>query len=135
MELRAAPDSALLQSLWREAARDLEHRRNGELAERFGYAVKHDRDAAAAIRQDLESCLDQIGVSSLASPDAHLPSVTFYEPNDAHLLAAVDGVIATLADNNVTLSLVVTGSDGRLFVTLEGISSPPGSNAPIGADG
>jgi len=92
------------------------------LASRFGYALAYDREPAAAIREDLSRCLAEVDARSLAL-GSEAPAVTYFEPNDAKLVALVERL--TVADNgrHVLVELVVAGDASVQHMTLEDISA------------
>jgi hypothetical protein len=92
------------------------------LASQFGYALAYQRQPAAAIREDLRRCLAEINASSLAL-GAELPTVKYFEPNNAKLFALVECL--AIADNGrrVLVELVVAGDNDVRHMTLEDISA------------
>lgn len=126
MQLNARPTELLLFSLAEEVMGLLSAGEIDKLADRFGYAVKYNRDAATAIREDLAFCLSDLGASSHSLTKSRLaPTVRYFKPNDTNLVAAVECVAN--ADNGAELqiSLIVTGSANTYFITLEGLYAPP----------
>jgi hypothetical protein len=78
MKLDAQCEPELLRALGAEAVGLLCRGDIGTLANRFGYALSHDRDTATAIRADLTHCLSQVGARALApTPRDPVRSVRF----------------------------------------------------------
>lgn len=122
MKIDGATDTDALNALGNEAVRLLGEKDIKGLAGRFGYALAYNRNPAAAIEQDLNSCLAEIEASSVAPTPTQTPTVKYFGPNDTGLFAVVECV--ALADNGAKLlvELIVTDKEGEKFATLEHIS-------------
>jgi hypothetical protein len=90
------------------------------LANRFGYALAHDRAPSAAIESDF--------LSAAASPNkvgsgADLPiAVKYFAPNDTGLFAVVECTVPVASGIAVLLELIVAGKGEEKHITLEDIS-------------
>jgi len=124
VKLAAKPMADALVAWWREAAEMMCAGRFEELADKFGYGVRYDREAVAAIQEDVAACLRAVGESRLVLPSSsEVPKVTFYVPNDSHLVASVDGILMGKPEVFMGFSLVVFGEGGVYYVTLESIDA------------
>lgn len=115
---------AELASLGEEAVQLLCDRSYDSLANRFGYALAQSSDPAAAIEEDVNRCLYELGAGSLFGLSPSSSSVKRFEANSTGLLFLVECI--ALADNQarILVELVVTGDH---HLSLEGISSVQGS--------
>ena len=122
MKLTAKPSAEALVACWREMAELICASRFEELAAKFGYGVRHDREAVAAIREDVAFCLRTIGESQVPLPSfSEAPKVTFYAPSDLKLVASVDGTLLVKEESFMGFGLVVFGEDGDYYVSLESV--------------
>lgn len=126
MQLDTRPSAPLLASLAEEVVELLKAGKFDELANRFAYALKYDRDTTTAIREDLTSSLRNLGASSLSpTKGCSVPTVQYFAPNTTHLVAAVSCVAYAENGTELLVSLIVTGDTDRYFVTLEDMYAPP----------
>jgi hypothetical protein len=124
MQIDSRMDTTSLAALGAEAVRLLCSGNISTLASRFGYALAYGREPAAAIQEDLRSCLSELRSASLAPTLEHpAATVKYFDPNDSGLLAVVECL--ALAENGagVLVELVVTGNESERHVTLEQISA------------
>jgi hypothetical protein len=120
----ASLETTTLSALGREAVGYLLQNDYPSLANRFGYALAYGRDPAKAIQEDLARLLLDLGAGAVASEqNCAEPSLSFFAPNSARLLAFVECTL--LADNGAALliELVATGSAAKMHFTLEDISN------------
>ncbi len=126
----ASLETSTLSALGREAVGYLLQNDYPALANRFGYALAYGRDPANAIQEDLARVLGDLGASAIASKQKCAePSVGFFAPNSAGLLALVECPL--FADNGAALliELVATGSAAKMYFTLEDISNARPNNS------
>lgn len=116
-------DEASLAAFGTEALQFLAAGNIVALAERFGYALAFEQDAAFAIQRDLASSLTSVGANGLAPADAQAPRVGYFKPNDTGLFALIEGLAPTSNGKTVLVELVVTGNDAKKHLTLEQISA------------
>lgn len=82
MQIETKPSQLLLVSLAEQVVELLKAGDINKLADPFGYALKHDRDAATAIRDDLGWSLRNLGASSLSpTRPCSVPKVEYFKPN------------------------------------------------------
>ncbi|MBB5189458.1 hypothetical protein HNQ50_000168 [Silvimonas terrae] len=113
-------DTRILTQLGEEVLRSLRERDFAGLAQRFGYAVAFHREQAYAIEEDLARAPVQVGwLNNMTNPDDVI-TVKFFAPNGTGLVAAVE-CLASDQESAFTLELIVTGSENRFDVTLEGV--------------
>ena len=122
MKIDRRADATSLSALGAEAVSLLCSEDMTSLAKRFGYALAYNREPAAAIREDLRSCLAAVRAASLTPAPKHTPTVKYLEPNDAGLFAVVECVALTDNGAKVLVELIVTDKQGDKHVTLEQIS-------------
>jgi hypothetical protein len=122
MLLDRQTDPTSLAAYGAEATRLLCSGRIDALAGQFGYALAYHREPAAAIREDLSRCLAKINASSLV-PGTEVPTVKYFEPNDAKLFALVECVAVADNGRRVLVELVVAGDDSVKHMSLEDISA------------
>jgi hypothetical protein len=93
------------------------------LADRFGYALALGRAPAAAIREDLRSCLSELGAAALATAvvDPN-PEVKYFAPNSPQLFAVVECLLLAENGRKLLVELIVAG-DVTKHITLEQISA------------
>ncbi len=116
-------DAMSLSDLGAEAISFLCSRDFRTLADRFGYALAFDRDAAKAIEEDLAECLAESRGEVFASRDMRpLATVTFFDPNTTGLFAVVECALPTDDAPGLLVELVVTARGGHKHLTLEQIS-------------
>jgi hypothetical protein len=122
MQLYGSLDTKTLAALGVEALRLLCDGNIADLADRFGYALTYQREPVRAIQDDLNSCLTELGATSLLPPLDSTPKVKYFKPNDTGLLTVVECLALTDKGTRVLVELIVAGSDVEKHVTLEGIS-------------
>ena len=89
---------------------------------RFGYAIALGREPVAAIAQDLNSALADVGATGLGDPaKARIASKTF-QPNDIGLCGLVECLVPTTNGKFVLLELVLSATGSVGHVTLEQVS-------------
>ena len=115
---------AELASLGEEAARLLCDRSYDCLANRFGYAIAQSSDPAAAIEEDVNRCLHELGAGSLIGLLPSFSSAKRFEANSIGLLFLVECIALTDNQSKILVELVVTRDQ---HLRLEGISSVQGS--------
>ena len=124
MKLDTKPTAELLVALWKEVAELIRTGSVEQLAAKFSYGVRSDRETVAAIREDLARSLRVVEEHQLAPAGAAvLPTVIFYAPNDSHLIAAADGKLFLAPEGFMGFSLVVFGESGSYHVSLESIDA------------
>jgi hypothetical protein len=111
-----------LAALADEVAQRLFAGKYADLAARFGYAVALGREPAAAIRDDLRSCLAELGESAL-QPDVPPEVRLSYFGPDGPLKAVAECVLFALNGVRVLVEVVVSEANGELHATLEDISA------------
>ena len=121
MKLIANPTHEELTSAAVEAAGLLASGQLDALASAYGYALAFDRGISAAVRQDLEACLKELGATSL-SPPLSPPVVQRFDPNSSGLLAQVSCQLPAGA-GHVLLELVVTAKGANSHVSLEQLTA------------
>ncbi len=89
---------------------------------RFGYAIALGREPTAAIAQDLDSALVDVGAAGLGNPANTRINSKKFEPNSIGLCGLVECLIPTTNGKFVLLELAVTASGSVGHITLEQIS-------------
>lgn len=107
-----------------EVAQLLFAQKYADLAARFGYAVALGREPVAAIRDDLNTCLAELGGSELQPDVPPEVQVTYFRP-DGPLRAIAEGALFNVSGARVLVEVVVSDARGELHATLEQISSAP----------
>jgi hypothetical protein len=126
MQIGTKPTQLFLASLAEQVVELLKLGDFDKLADRFGYALKYDRDAATAIRDDLGRSLRNLGASSLSpTRPCSVPKVEYFKPNTTHLVAAASCIAYANNGAGLLVSLIVAGDTDKYFVTLEDIYAPP----------
>ena len=122
MQLGAVNDPESLSDVGLQAARLLCSGDVSTLADRYGYALAHGREAGAAIEEELRRCLKELGTASLMDtvPDQTV-AVRYFEPNDTGLFAIIECFVLAQNGGKVMLDLIVTNKDADKYVTLEEI--------------
>lgn len=90
------------------------------LANRFGYALAHDRAPAAAIEADFLNAV--ASPRSLASDALPSAVVKYFAPNEARLFAVVECLVPVADGAAVLLELVVSGNEEERHITVEDVS-------------
>ena len=122
MKIDGRTDTTALSALGAEAVRLLCSEDINGLASRFGYALAINREPAAAIQEDLRSCLAELGAATLMPLPKQASTVKYLEPNDSGLVAVVECLALTDNGAKVLVELIVTDKQGEKHVTLEQIS-------------
>lgn len=112
-------DACTLTRIGHEALDLLRERDFSSLAERFGYALAYGRDIADALRADCQPSAELVPVG--LHPKERSVVVKFFDANDAGLLAVVECVAPQSYGGAVSMSLVVTASGSRRWVTIEDV--------------
>jgi len=116
----ARMDEVSLAASGREAVELLRSGNIAALADRFGYALAFDRDAATAIRDDLATC--SLDAANFGIPDSDADvTVKYFEPNATGILALIECRFRTHRGTQALLELVVSGQGDERHVTLEQI--------------
>lgn len=90
------------------------------LADRFGYALAHDRATAAAIEADF---LNAVASPYIVASDARKSVVVkYFAPNDPGLFALVECMVPVADGAAVLLQLVVAGNADERHITVEDVS-------------
>jgi len=109
-----------LSAIGEEACGMLMRRDYSGLANRFGYALAHDRAPAAAIETDfLRAVASPHHVRSDASPSI---VVKYFAPNDTGLFAVVECTVPVAPGAAVLLELIVAEKGEEKHITVEDIS-------------
>ena len=103
----AQTDENTLSKFGAEAVALVTNKNFSSLAERFGYALAHDRDTTLAIQQDFEQCLSEAEKPSKQKSTSI--QVKYFKPNDTALYALVECVTAVNERASVLIELIVTG--------------------------
>ncbi len=114
-------DEKSLLAFGQEASAMLMRRDYSGLANRFGYALAHGRESAAAIETDF---LRVVASGNNVVSDVH-PSIAvkYFTPNSTGLFAIVECIIPVSDAAAVFLELVVAGKGEEKHITVEDISS------------
>ena len=113
-----------LASLGENAVELLRRGEIGTLANRYGYALRCDRDAETAIRRDLARCLDEVGASTLKQePSRAVRAVKHFQPSNSSLVAVVECEAPAMNEAVLLVELIVTRSGSEHHLTLEEISA------------
>lgn len=115
-------DETSLTALGEEARALLLERDYVGLANRFGYALAHERAPAAAIEADFIGAVTSPITVGAGGYMPHSMTVTFFSPNDAGLFAVIECPVQVADNATVLLELVVAGSDQEKYITIEAIS-------------
>jgi hypothetical protein len=93
------------------------------LSKQFGYAVTLGREVTAAIQEDLSAILADLGATGLDTYNKHSTTVSYFESNNAGLLAVVECIVPTNNGAAVLLELVVSSDGEAKHITLEQLSA------------
>ena len=93
------------------------------LAARFGYALAFERKPADAIREDIASCLSQLGGTQFVATGWQDPRVSYFKPNDTGLLALVECLVPTENAASMLVEVTVTSNGIEAHATLEQVSA------------
>lgn len=116
-------DPASLAALGEEARRLLYVGDIDTLAARLGYALAFDRKPADAIREELASCLSEVGNRHFVPMGWEQPRVSYFKPNDTGLFALVECTVPTENGKAVLVEVIVAGDGTKARATVEQISS------------
>jgi len=114
-------DESTLACFGKEAVAMLMQQDYASLAKRFGYALTHGREPAAAIEEDYQ----RAAATPFEATQEMLSSVKvkYFAPNSSGLFAVVECVVPVAEKSAILLELVVTGSTDEKHITVEDISS------------
>lgn len=119
MRLDRQPSDEELTRIGEEAAALLAEGRVAELVARFGYALAFDREPAAALRADLDACLEE----AHEQPDRGVVvRVKHFKSDSLEIRAVVECECLVAGRHLIELDLVVSEAAGGVYVTIEGIS-------------
>ena len=94
------------------------------LTDRYGYALRYDRELEPALKADISSCLSELQASSLVRPQkSHVATVKYFSPNDPLFFAVIECLVPTDNGRDMLVELIVTSSESGKHVTLEQISA------------
>ena len=101
----------------------LEKRDFHSLADRFGYALAYGRRPAAAIEEELGSCIAKYHASVEEKP-SFSPStvVKYFSENDSGLWVVVECVFITSEGCPILAELIGTASGEDRYILLEEVS-------------
>ncbi len=89
---------------------------------RFGYAIALGREPVAAIAQDLDSALADVGATGLGDPAKARIASKRFQPNESGLCGLVECLVPTTNDKFVLLELVLSATGSVGHITLEQVS-------------
>ncbi len=101
----------------------LEKREFHSLADRFGYAFAYGRRPAAAIEEELGSCIARYH-ASVGEQSSFSPSVVvkYFNENDSGLWVVVECVFITSEGCPILAELIGTASGEDKYISLEEVS-------------
>lgn len=118
-----ALDEQALSEFGRAAAQLLCEEDFQALGVHWGYAIALGRAPAAAIAEDLATCLRERGAMRLDIASMPPPRVRYFDANDAGLFALVEQCIGTDGSGPVLLELIVSDDGTDRHVIIEQVSA------------
>ena len=89
---------------------------------RFGYAIAVGREPVAAIAQDLDSALADVGATGLGDPAKARIASKRFQPNEVGICGFVQCLVPTTNGKFVLLELVLSATGSVGHITLEQVS-------------
>jgi hypothetical protein len=118
----SALNESKLDRIGEEATRLITSGDFESLHARFGYAIAVGREPVAAIAQDLDSALADVGATGLGDPAKARITSKRFQLNEIGLCGLVECLVPTTNGRFVLLELVLSATGSVGHITLEQVS-------------